>query len=64
VHGGPVKTADIVREESPPIKAEPREIIPHLETTCTRFNINKEENVLISRTREKSAVAGSAEPKH
>jgi hypothetical protein len=28
-----------------------------------RFNINKEENVLISRTREKSAVADSAEPK-
>jgi hypothetical protein len=29
----------------------------------TRFNINKEENVLISGTREKSAVADSAEPK-
>jgi hypothetical protein len=25
--------------------------IPHLETTCTRFNINKEENMLISGTR-------------
>jgi hypothetical protein len=28
-----------------------------------RFNIYKEENVLISGTREKSAVADSAEPK-
>jgi hypothetical protein len=28
-----------------------------------RFNINKEENVLISGTREKSAVENSAEPK-
>jgi hypothetical protein len=36
---------------------------PVPETTCTRFNINKEENVLISGTREKSAVADSAEPK-
>jgi hypothetical protein len=34
-----------------------------LETTCTQFNINKEENVLISGTRKKSAVADSAEPK-
>ncbi len=32
-----------------------------METTCTRFNINKEENVLISGTREKSAVADSAD---
>jgi hypothetical protein len=49
--------------ESPPIKAGQGELIPHLETTCTWFNINKEENVLISGTREKSAVADSAEPK-
>jgi hypothetical protein len=34
-----------------------------LETTWTRFNINKEENELFSRNREKSAVADSAEPK-
>jgi hypothetical protein len=27
-----------------------------LETTCSRFNINEEENLLISGTREKSAV--------
>jgi hypothetical protein len=49
--------------ESPPIKAEPGELIPHLKTTCSRFNINKEENMLISGTREKSAVADSAQPK-
>jgi hypothetical protein len=35
----------------------------HLETTCSRFNINQEENELISGTREKSAVGDSAEPK-
>jgi hypothetical protein len=49
--------------ESPPIKAGQEGLIPHLETTCTQFNINKEENVLISGTREKSAAAYSAEPK-
>jgi hypothetical protein len=59
-HGGPVQTAGMVGEESPPIKAGHWGTIPHLETTCTRFIINKEENVLISRTREKSAVADSA----
>jgi hypothetical protein len=58
-----VQTAGTVREESLPIKAGQGELIPHLETTCTRFNINKEENVLISGTREESAVADSAEPK-
>jgi hypothetical protein len=47
--------------ESAPIKPGHRELIPHLETTCSRFNINKEENVLISGTREKSPVADSAE---
>ncbi len=61
-HGGPVQTAATVRDESPPMKAGHWGAIPHLETTCTRF-INKEENVLISGTREKSAVADSAEPK-
>jgi len=40
-HGGPVQTAGTVREESPPIKAGHWRAIPHLETTCTRFNINK-----------------------
>ncbi len=58
-----VQTAGTVREESPPIKAGHWGANPHLETTCTRFNINKEENVSISGTREKSAVADSAEPK-
>ncbi len=62
-HGEPVQTAGTVQEKSPPIKAGHWETIPHLETTCSRFNINKEENMLISRTREKSAVADSAEPK-
>ncbi len=62
-HGEPVQTAGTVREESPPIKTGHWGTIPHLETTCTRFIINKEENVLISGNREKSAVADSAEPK-
>jgi hypothetical protein len=62
-HGGPVQTTGTLREESPPIKAGHWRTILHLETSCTRFNINKEENVLISGTREKSAVADSAEPK-
>ncbi len=37
-HGGPVQTADTVREESPPIKAGHWRTILHLESTCTRFN--------------------------
>ncbi len=49
--------------ESPPIKAGHQEIIPHLETTCEIHHINEEEKVLISGTREKSAVGESAEPK-
>jgi hypothetical protein len=49
--------------ESVTIKPGQGELIPHLETKCTQFNINKEENVLINGTREKSAVADSAEPK-
>ena len=48
--------------ESLPIKAGHQETIPHLETTCEIHNINEEENVLISGTREKSAVGDSAEP--
>jgi hypothetical protein len=47
--------------ESSPIKAGHRELLLHLETTCTRFNINKEENVPISGT--SGTVADSAEPK-
>jgi hypothetical protein len=62
-YGGPVQTTGTVREESPPIKAGHWRTILHLENTCTRFNINKAENVLISGTREKSAVADSAELK-
>jgi hypothetical protein len=64
-HGGTVQTAGTVweEEESPPIKAGQGELIPHFETTCSIFNINKEEDVLISKTREKSAVGDSAEPK-
>ncbi len=49
--------------ESPPIKAGHQETIPHLETACEIHHINEEENVLISGTREKSAVRDSAEPK-
>jgi hypothetical protein len=40
-----------------------RQSIPHLETTCEIHHIYEEENVLISGTREMSAVADSAEPK-
>jgi hypothetical protein len=39
-HGGPVRKAGTVLEESPPNW----ETIPHLETTCMRFNINNKEN--------------------
>jgi hypothetical protein len=49
--------------ESPPIKAGHQGAIPHLETTCEIHHINGEQNVLISQTREKSAVGDSAEPK-
>jgi hypothetical protein len=49
--------------ESPPIKAGQQELPPHLETTCKIHHINEEENVVISGTREKSAVGDSAEPK-
>jgi hypothetical protein len=45
------------------MKAARRQLIPHLETTCTQFNINEEEHVSISGTRKMSAVADSAEPK-
>jgi hypothetical protein len=48
--------------ESPPIKAGQQELSPHLETTGKIHHINEEENVLISGTREKSAVGDSAEP--
>jgi hypothetical protein len=48
--------------ESPPIKAGQPELPPHLETTCEVHHINEEQNMLISRTREKSAVGDSAEP--
>jgi hypothetical protein len=48
--------------ESPLIKAGHQETIPHLETICEIHHINEEENVLISGTREKSAVGDSAEP--
>jgi hypothetical protein len=37
-HGGPVQTSWYSTGESPPIKAGHRGILPHLETTCTRFN--------------------------
>ncbi len=49
--------------ESPPIKAGWQELPPHLETTCEIHHINEEENMLISGTREKSAVGDSAKPK-
>jgi hypothetical protein len=37
-HGGPVQTGRYSTGESPPIKAGQRVTIPHLESTCTRFN--------------------------
>jgi hypothetical protein len=49
--------------ESPPIKTGHQETIPHLETTCEIHYIYEEQNMLISVTREKSAVGDSAEPK-
>jgi hypothetical protein len=62
-HGGPVQTVGTVQEESPSIKAGHWGTIPHLETTCMQFIINKEENVLIRRDQGEVAVADSAEPK-
>ncbi len=56
-HGGPVQAAG----ESAHIKATRRQLISHLETAFEI--INEEENMLISGTREMSAVADSAEPK-
>ncbi len=56
-------TSRYSKGESPPIKDGHQETIPHLETTCEIHHINKEENVLISGTRKKSAVGDSAEPK-
>jgi hypothetical protein len=47
-HGELVQTAGTVREESLPIKAGHWRAIPRLETTCTQFSINKEENMHIS----------------
>ncbi len=47
--------------ESLPIKAGQLELTPHLETTCEIHHINEEENVLISGTREKSAVGDFAQ---
>ena len=49
--------------ESLPIKAGWQELPPHLENTCEIHHINEEENMLISGTREKSAVGDPAEPK-
>ncbi len=37
-HGGPVQTSRYSTRESLPIKAGHRELLLHLETTCTRFN--------------------------
>ncbi len=36
--GGPVQTGRYSTGESPPIKAGHRELLPHFESTCTRFN--------------------------
>jgi hypothetical protein len=47
----------------PPIKAGQPEPSSHLETTCKIHHIYEDLNVLISQTREKSAVGDSAEPK-
>jgi hypothetical protein len=47
----------------PPIKAGQPEPSSHLETTCEIHHIYEDLNVLISETREKSAVGDSAEPK-
>jgi hypothetical protein len=61
--GGPVKQpVQYGRESAHKSRAVGAHSSPG-KTTCSRFNINKEENVLISGTREKSAVADSAEPK-
>jgi hypothetical protein len=63
-HGGPVQTAGSLREESQPIKN--RALGNHSPLGNYMYeiqHISKEENMLISGTREESAVADSAEPK-
>jgi hypothetical protein len=47
----------------PPIKAGQPEFSLYLETTCEIHHIYQEQNVLISKTREKSAAGDFAEPK-
>jgi hypothetical protein len=49
--------------KGPPIEAGQPEPSSHLETTCEIHHIYEDLNVLISQTREKSAVGDSAEPK-
>ncbi len=61
-HGGPVQTARTVRERAAHKSRRP-EPSSHLETTCKIHHIYEDLNVLISQTREKSAVGDSAEPK-
>ncbi len=56
-HGGPVPSSRYRTEESPPIRAGP------LGDYMFEIQHQQEENVLISGTREKSAVGDSAEPK-
>jgi hypothetical protein len=46
-----------------PIKAGQPKPSLHLETTWEIHHIYEEQNVLVSKTREKSAVGDSAEPK-
>jgi hypothetical protein len=55
-HGRPVQTSHYSTGESPPIKAGHRGIIPHLETTCRRFNTSARRSTRPSAGPERSQL--------
>ncbi len=54
--GGPVQTGRYSTGESSPIKAGHRELLPHLESICTRFNISARRRTRPSAGPEKSQL--------
>ncbi len=55
-HGGPVQTGRYSTGESPPIKAGHRGTIPHLKSTCTRFNTSARRRMTPSAGPERSQL--------
>ncbi len=54
--GGPVQTSRYSTGESPPLKAGHRELLPHLESTCTRFNTSARRRTRPSAGSERSQL--------